>query len=92
MPSRLTVRPSKAITSSAGAGLRRAVGRRPGGNWAWTLMAVLAGAAAVVAGATVAAGPPPGAALQAPAANTSKASRADRIRMTSDPTWLPGDF
>jgi hypothetical protein len=40
----------------------------------------------------VAAGPSVGAALQAPTATTSKASRADRMRMTSDPTWPPGDF
>jgi hypothetical protein len=58
-------------------------------------MAVLAQAGVVVAGAMVAGCPPrSGAAVQAPAANTSKATTRwmDRRRMTGDPTWPYGDL
>jgi hypothetical protein len=57
-------------------------------------MAILARAIVVVAGALVAVCPPLSrAAVQAPAANTSKATNRgmDRRRMTDDATWPPGD-
>jgi len=80
---RLTVRLSKAVTSTLGAGLRRAIGSSPGGdNLVWTIAFGVAAArgAAVVAG--TAAGPSVGAAVQTPTATTtSKASKADRMRM-----------
>jgi hypothetical protein len=85
------VRPSKALTSSAGTGLRRAIGSRPGGgNLVWTFAFGVAAAqgAAVMAGTT--AGPSVGAAAQAPTATTtSKASKADRMPGPASPPPRP---